>query len=820
MFWRIKPMLGTIKTIIEHKTNHREFGFISGEDGKEYYFDGSCLSNNADTYDFYEGDVVDFEPLLQDDGRLKARNVTFISEKKDLVENTISSPKSTQKTTIEKESTNIKNEPLIDFYKDGYSKNITHEKIISVLNSKEQIVLEKLKNLFYVTYINNHDMGGGNYFPFCLFGATEFTKQFIRGKYEFLVVFSYFKNRDWQHNTLKVNRFIRQRREIADRRPLVNFYILISNARTLKQEIDKIKGGTDAAVIPFSFEEIISNQTTEELKILILSRFEEYFFENNMLGEKSPIEDDNLLFGDRGKIADSIVQRCKENKHSGVFGLRRSGKSSVLKAVMRRLDTSEIKYVFIESRSELENLDSWKTALYDIAFKINCITKGIEQRDNETRAQFEERAKPNSSESDYSKRPTACFVEDVKLYTRNEQNFVIAIDEIELITYNTASTIMWQNLDSYKGFWGALRDSGCSIIVCGVNSTINEKGNIVFKGQTCDNPMYERIHDCSGYDKTYLPTFTDDQTKEMINTLGGYSNIAFDNVYVAINRAFGGQPYAIRQFCSYVFDNVKQYRRLGEIYQVSIPTFDGLVESFKRSSSGIALFETILQHVETYPDEYNMLKKIAIAPESNRKIDKTNVYLIDHLVKYGLIEFDSTTNYISFTIEAIREFICQSNEKDPKDMNNDERRRYVQDKVAECERKLKEYIKSFYQHYPDNERKPIIKKHVKSYGISIDTCRWSEVFDHKKFEMYFSSIKDIIADNWSKLGEPLKRAGIDKARFITCMKDLNAGRTDADHYDALNNKNCPDDWEITDQLLEKFIVAYKTLNDFFVDAEL
>ena len=63
-----------------------------------------------------------------------------------------------------------------------------------------------------------------------------------------------------------------------------------------------------------------------------------------------------------------------------------------------------------------------------------------------------------------------------------------------LVGYNTATSPAWQNLDAYKGFWGALRDSGCSLIVCGVNSTINEKSVVEFKGATCDNPMYERIH--------------------------------------------------------------------------------------------------------------------------------------------------------------------------------------------------------------------------------------------------------------------------------------------------------------------------------------
>lgn len=104
------------------------------------------------------------------------------------------------------------------------------------------------------------------------------------------------------------------------------------------------------------------------------------------------------------------------------------------------------------------------------------------------------------------------------------------------------------------GFGGALRDCGCAIIVCGVNSTINEINTISFNGTQGNNPMYGRIMSCADFSSTYLPVFTDEQTKYMLNTLGGYSNVAFSNIYSEINRAFGGQPYAIRQFGLFVFN--------------------------------------------------------------------------------------------------------------------------------------------------------------------------------------------------------------------------------------------------------------------------
>lgn len=47
---------------------------------------------------------------------------------------------------------------------------------------------------------------------------------------------------------------------------MVNFYILISNARCLIEEIEKVKGSTGAAVIPFSFDEILGCESKADLE--------------------------------------------------------------------------------------------------------------------------------------------------------------------------------------------------------------------------------------------------------------------------------------------------------------------------------------------------------------------------------------------------------------------------------------------------------------------------------------------------------------------------------------------------------------------------
>ena len=547
-----------------------------------------------------------------------------------------------------------------------------------------------------------------------------------------------------------------------------------------------------------------------------------------MLGETSAIDDDNLLFGDRGKIADSIVARCHQMNNSGIFGLRRSGKSSVLNAVLRRLDRDSVRYVRIESRSALETLDSWKTALYDIARMIRSITMGVMQYEGEPRSKYMKRLNLNSTEEDYEKRAAACFVEDVKLYCKDLTLFVIAIDEIELITHNTAQVVAWKSIEAYSGFWGALRDCGCPLILCGVNSTINESGHLG------DNPMYGRIINCADSSQTYLPSFTPSQTQKMLNILGGYSHLSFDNVYNEINNAFGGQPYAIRQFGSFAFGKLKDKREPNIQYSISKATVTNLLREFYLSQKGKDLCSTILQRLsEMYVDEYRMLKNLALSPEKYSIVQYKDISKIDHLEKYGLIEYDRSTAYIAFRINIIMEYIGMTELKDPFDMTNDERRRMIQDQVAECETKLKTYIRNYYtingistdgrkmiQNYI-NCRKPIICINKKATPRpDVNTCPFSDFFKHDLFILYFSSLKIIIDDNWSLLGNSFKNFGISQDKFRSCMDDLNAGRTDADHYDAEDTKSCPVDWKVSDQVLQAFIAAYTLFKKYFDDNNL
>jgi cold shock CspA family protein len=65
-------MIGTVATFISQKT----YGFITGEDGKSYYFNQQCLANPADVNEIADDLEVVFEPAATPKG-YRANKVSF-----------------------------------------------------------------------------------------------------------------------------------------------------------------------------------------------------------------------------------------------------------------------------------------------------------------------------------------------------------------------------------------------------------------------------------------------------------------------------------------------------------------------------------------------------------------------------------------------------------------------------------------------------------------------------------------------------------------------------------------------------------------------
>lgn len=71
-------MLGNIDELKENYNGNRTFGFIYAH-GTSYFFHKSAL-RNCTIFQLDEGDAVEFDPCIDDDGRNKANNIRKVHQ--------------------------------------------------------------------------------------------------------------------------------------------------------------------------------------------------------------------------------------------------------------------------------------------------------------------------------------------------------------------------------------------------------------------------------------------------------------------------------------------------------------------------------------------------------------------------------------------------------------------------------------------------------------------------------------------------------------------------------------------------------------------
>jgi hypothetical protein len=159
--------------------------------------------------------------------------------------------------------------------------------------------------------------------------------------------------------------------------------------------------------------------------------------------------------------------------------------------------------------------------------------------------------------------------------------------------------------------------------------------------------------------------------------------------------------------------------------------------------------------------------------------------------------------------------------KDPLSMSNDERRRYVQDFVAEFETRLKSHIFTYYKTtgqengFPVQLRSFFKSNPIQKPPIDPNTATLKELLDHKKFILHFSTLRKVYVKFWTTLGQVFTGDSIDQNSFIKYMNELNAGRTDADHYTPSELRLPTDAWDIDDDTIQRFILAKNKMENVF-----
>lgn len=113
-------------------------------------------------------------------------------------------------------------------------------------------------------------------------------------------------------------------------------------------------------IVPFSYDEILSNKSTPDY---LINKLRNKFYGRDLFGIQDPLEKDLYFFG-RKDLVLNLLNRHLNGENSGVFGLRKTGKTSILYSIGRALDRKKSVSIYIDCQTL--HLKSWITALFSI----------------------------------------------------------------------------------------------------------------------------------------------------------------------------------------------------------------------------------------------------------------------------------------------------------------------------------------------------------------------------------------------------------------------------------------------------------------------
>lgn len=340
-----------------------------------------------------------------------------------------------------------------------------------------------------------------------------------------------------------------------------------------------------------------------------------------------PLDEDLFFFG-RGRIVEEFLDALRKGQNKGLFGLRKTGKTSVLFKIRRACDELNIaKAVYLDcKRPEIRNLH-WKELFQYIGDEVS---KKLNKKYVSVKDSVKNFTKLISTVS-------------------GDTKVVIIFDEIEYISHFAHLDPHWG--EEFVPFWQTMWSiqseiRSVSFIIAGVNPYVCEIDLI----DRTQNPMFGIVR------PAYLTGLDSSEIQQMIRAIGGRMGLGFEDLAIEnLEKRYGGHPLLTRMACSYTNQSVNQE----SIPRPTPITIRRLVSEQRDREDEIFFYcrHIISELADFYKDEFDMLEMLA----SGNIIDFNDLALepgyIRHLKAYGIISVSDAGKPV-FRIPVLQRYIA------------------------------------------------------------------------------------------------------------------------------------------------------------------
>lgn len=414
-------------------------------------------------------------------------------------------------------------------------------------------------------------------------------------------------------------------------------FLILDDATPWRDFLYRIIEDSREVIIPID-RSLFAQSKGENITSVLQQLLDQWLSRRDLFHDHFPVS--GRRFYGRESELQNLMRNIDDGQHTGIYGLRKVGKTSLLYQLQEKRPQDLVVYVDLQEVAG--------TGVNDCAYLYWAIARGLQkalaenkelgQAVNDTKLEL-------GSESAYSNsdRPEKTnalrFDEDIRrlldVLAANEttasSKIVITIDELEYMLpipgYNSGFRGYAEFFAYLRGI--AQRTQGKLVsVITAANPAVSEQ--TTWEGR--DNPVFQFYKD------TFLPPLAEQECYEMIEKLGRGMGVSFDSYSLeAIYSETGGHPYITRQLCSHVV-----HQNPSRPLQVFPNLIISSIETFIRDKG--AIFGEILDRLENYfPQELDLLLFIAEGLSEELELASLVTVPIDvalrHLIGYQIVDY-------------------------------------------------------------------------------------------------------------------------------------------------------------------------------------
>jgi hypothetical protein len=621
---------------------------------------------------------------------------------------------------------------------------------------EEHAILKKLAHEWYLTNSGSHIKLAASEYDYFLIKPTATFSEMFNIDREIIAVFSSYPR--FEPRTLDV--FAAAQESLPELRTESVCRVLISKDQNVESIIESLlkTDPEQPIVIPFTYDELSGSYND----FFIRNRFRKHFYTRDLFSFFSPLRRDLYFFG-RSELIQDIVNRHRSGEHTGLFGLRKSGKTSIIYAIERSLYSRGEQFISLDCESPSVHLLRWNELLGKI------VTQYKQSKESKHRI-----LKPGRYEE---KTAADSFEEDMLAISKanKETQIMILFDEIERISPRTASSPHWRDGHDFVYFWQTLRSFYqrhphiLTYMIVGTNPNCVE--TTIIGSQ--ENPLFGSIPG------QYVPPFSVDQVRDMVRKLGRYMGMKFDElIYGKLTEDFGGHPFLIRQVCSHLHKSCKGERPA----RIDKALYDRVKKEFMQTAS--EYLEMILQVLQDwYPEEYDMLRMLAQGDaEIFGQFAADNQRYTKHLVGYGLI--NESPNGYSFAIDAVKEFLLRKHKYERINLTKEEQETEISARRNSLERRLRTLIKNVLcTHYGSKKATEVALAAIPDERRKSLPNQIEVLLNRDKSGLYFIDLGNMVLKEWERFKNVFE---LEKDKMSVMFQEINLHRKADTHASTLS----------------------------------